>query len=210
MLIILAGAILFTSYSGGKDALQGQRDMGRDEGVVTLAFGESAKFGDLIIEPLELIEDSRCAIDMICVWAGTVRVKLRTISGLGSADTTLELGKSMTTEAEEIKFVSVAPSRKESEPTPAGDYRFTFEVRKRSAEQINPPATGTPITVTKCYVGGCSGQICSDKEGIASTCEFRPEYSCYRTAKCERQQNGQCGWTQTNELKMCLSNPPQE
>lgn len=58
----------------------------------------------------------------------------------------------------------------------------------------------------KCYIGGCSGQICSDVEGISSTCEYRPEYSCYRDAKCERQSSGQCGWTTTSELSMCLSN----
>lgn len=120
-LIIIAGAILFQSYSGGKDALVGLRDMGRDEGVVTLSFGESAKFGDLIIEPTELIEDSRCAEDVVCVWAGTVRVGLRTVSGLGTSVQPIELGKSMTTEAEEVRFVSATK-----------DYHLTFEVRKRS------------------------------------------------------------------------------
>lgn len=198
VIIVLSGALLFRSYSG---APSGVRDMGREEGVVALALGESAKFGSLTITPLELIEDSRCAIDMVCVWAGTVRVKLRTVSGLGASEQTLELGRSMTTEAEEVKFISVSPSRKESEPAPEGEYRFSFEVRRRSMDEINPP-------LGACYIGGCSGQICSDEEGVASSCEFRAEYACYRSAKCERQLNGQCGWTETNELRMCLQNPP--
>jgi hypothetical protein len=70
------------------------------------------------------------------------------------------------------------------------------------------PAEGAPIVKGGCYVGGCSAQICSDQKDVASTCEFRPEYSCYKTATCERQANGQCGWTQTAELKACLQNPP--
>lgn len=131
VLIILAGGVLFQSYSGGKDALAGVKDMGRDEGVVTLALGETAKFGALTITPTEVIEDSRCAIDVICVWAGTVRVKLRTVSGLGTSEMPIELNKSITTEAEEIKFVAVSPSRKESEPTAEEAYRLTFEVRRR-------------------------------------------------------------------------------
>ena len=60
-----------------------------------------------------------------------------------------------------------------------------------------------------CYVGGCSGQLCTENRDMVSTCEFRPEYVCYRTAKCERQASGQCGWTETPELRMCLARPPQ-
>lgn len=56
----------------------------------------------------------------------------------------------------------------------------------------------------KCYIGGCSSQICSDQEGVASTCEYREEYACYQSATCERQSNGQCGWTETSALRECL------
>ena len=60
-----------------------------------------------------------------------------------------------------------------------------------------PPAAG------ECRATGCSGQICSD-EDVITTCEFKPEYACYMTAKCERQPEGRCGWTMTPELKSCL------
>lgn len=55
-----------------------------------------------------------------------------------------------------------------------------------------------------CYVGGCSGQICSDQEGVVSTCIWKEEFACYQTATCERQANGACGWTQTDALKQCI------
>lgn len=57
----------------------------------------------------------------------------------------------------------------------------------------------------ECYVGGCSSQICSDQPDAVSTCEFREEYACYQSAKCERQPSGECGWTETAELKACLN-----
>ncbi|MBZ0232468.1 MAG: hypothetical protein K8M05_09080, partial [Deltaproteobacteria bacterium] len=56
-----------------------------------------------------------------------------------------------------------------------------------------------------CRVGGCSGQLCvgADDSGI-STCEWREEYACYRSATCEQQADGRCGWTMTPELSACL------
>lgn len=58
-----------------------------------------------------------------------------------------------------------------------------------------------------CVVGGCSGQLCYDPaiDGGITTCEWREEYACYAQATCKRQPSGQCGWTQTLELQMCLS-----
>ncbi len=54
-----------------------------------------------------------------------------------------------------------------------------------------------------CKITGCSGEICSD-QNLVSPCVMLPEYDCYRSAKCERQANGKCGWTQTEELNKCL------
>lgn len=58
---------------------------------------------------------------------------------------------------------------------------------------------------TGCVISGCSGQICAEEE-MMSTCEFLPEYACYKDAVCERQASGQCGWTMSDELKSCLDN----
>jgi len=57
----------------------------------------------------------------------------------------------------------------------------------------------------ECFVGGCSGQVCSDQPGVITTCEFLPEYACYQQATCERQTDGQCGFTMTDELAECLA-----
>jgi hypothetical protein len=59
----------------------------------------------------------------------------------------------------------------------------------------------------QCRPTGCSATVCAD-EDVVTTCEFRPEYACYQKATCERQPDGQCGWTKSAELDACLANPP--
>jgi hypothetical protein len=57
-----------------------------------------------------------------------------------------------------------------------------------------------------CKISGCSGQLCvAEGESGISTCEWKDEYACYGSAKCEKQPSGKCGWTQTPELQQCLS-----
>jgi hypothetical protein len=68
-------------------------------------------------------------------------------------------------------------------------------------------ANETPPAQSECVVSGCSGEICGD-EPMFSTCIFRPEFACYQAATCERQSDGVCGWTQTDELQACLADPP--
>lgn len=66
-------------------------------------------------------------------------------------------------------------------------------------------AGGTATTTSAaCRPTGCSSQICSDQD-VASTCEYREAYACYKTAECKRQASGQCGWIQTTALAQCLS-----
>ena len=91
----------------------------------------------------------------------------------------------------------------------AGD-RYSFTENNVSAKGRTATAVYRRLqSAQPCYTGGCSGQYCSDHEGLISTCEFRPEYACYQTATCERQADGVCGWTETPELNACLANPPQ-
>lgn len=70
--------------------------------------------------------------------------------------------------------------------------------------KITPPPQ-KPVAGGGCIVGGCSSQLCVDASqgDVVSTCEYREEYACYQTARCERQASGQCGWTETAELAQC-------
>lgn len=65
---------------------------------------------------------------------------------------------------------------------------------------------------TGCAVGGCSGQLCGERgvvEQIVTPCEWRPEYACYRDARCGRfGPGGACAWEPTPALAACLADPP--
>jgi hypothetical protein len=81
--------------------------------------------------------------------------------------------------------------------TPNGTL-FTEETGNDDGE-VKGVATGG------CFIGGCSSQICSDVSDVVSTCEYRTDYVCYQSGRCERQAGGECGWTQTPELLQCLN-----
>ncbi len=83
------------------------------------------------------------------------------------------------------------------------------EEQKPNDEVVKEPKP-EPLKNSPCYVGGCSGQLCTDSPDIASTCEWRESYACYQNTTCERQVSGQCGWTETAELKACLINAEQK
>jgi hypothetical protein len=73
---------------------------------------------------------------------------------------------------------------------------------------VETPTSTPPQSVSACVVGGCSSQLCVEEgDPGMSTCEYRAEYACYRSAVCERQESGLCGWSETPELTACLLNP---
>jgi eight-cysteine-cluster-containing protein len=76
---------------------------------------------------------------------------------------------------------------------PEHDDKLEIPIKFRGSSSLNK----------KCIVTGCSGQVCADQQ-VNTTCEYREHYACYSEAKCERQENGTCGWTESEELSVCL------
>ena len=99
--------------------------------TAVLALGERKQIGTIFITPLEIVEESRCPIDAICIQAGTIRIKARIESGSGTGVTEFKIGVPITTEAETITLVEAQPSPKASDPAPHSAYRFTFTVESR-------------------------------------------------------------------------------
>lgn len=60
-------------------------------------------------------------------------------------------------------------------------------------------------TDNDCIKGGCSGTICQSKnaEPIFTTCEYLPEYACYKEISCGCV-DGKCGWEKTEEFDKCV------
>ena len=86
---------------------------------------------------------------------------------------------------------------------------LTIKTEKTSPPDMSGAISPIPSPGTsekKCIVSGCGPQICAENS-FSSICDIRPEYSCFESniTRCEIQSDGQCGWTQTPELKACLA-----
>lgn len=93
---------------------------------------------------------------------------------------------------------------REFAPEGAGPYTFEGTVRVDGTGGV--ALLVDAFTAADCQVAGCSGQACANTPNVVTTCDFRPEYACYRQATCESQATGHCGWTQTPALLQCLAN----
>lgn len=100
-------------------------------GEIRVRIGQSEGALGVRVVPLEVVQDSRCPIGVQCVWAGTVVLRAMLESGLGKAEQQFELGKPITTEAEEVTLVRVRPERSEGNNIATRDYIFDFQVNKR-------------------------------------------------------------------------------
>jgi len=101
-------------------------------------------------------------------------------------------------------FVEVVSDNREV-PTPSEETPLPYDGK----EVIALPPQPQPVKPGGCAVAGCSGQLCVEADtasAMVTTCEFLPAYICYRSATCERQSTGRCGWTPTPELSACLAN----
>jgi len=99
--------------------------------TVKTTMGQAMTGLNVTITPFEIISDSRCAEGVQCIWAGTVQLKAKIKSAMGESTMTFELGKPVTTEAEEITLTDVSPGKVAGQEIPVSSYRFTFEIKMR-------------------------------------------------------------------------------
>ena len=156
-----------------------------------LKVGEEVQFaddsGNNLSVTLKEINDSRCAKDVVCIWQGEISSLIDVSGGRIVSPAELRLG----TENFKIQHMD--------------GYTFALQDATLSSITLLVTYQKPPTTSGGCFVGGCSGQLCSDDQDVRSTCEYKKEYACYQSATCERQSSGKCGWTQTTSLKACLS-----
>lgn len=100
--------------------------------TVETAIGKSIHVLNVDILPLEVTQDSRCPVDVECIWAGTVEVKGTIHSALGTSNVVFKLGTAITTEAESITLLSVQPVPHQGITIAPAEYKFIFEVKKRT------------------------------------------------------------------------------
>ena len=93
----------------------------------TVGLGETAWTNGLHVRPLAIVEDSRCPINAVCVWAGRLVVRSEIRGGSWRQTRDLELGKPQQITDGALTLVAAEPSKQAGvEPDPRS-YRFTFD-----------------------------------------------------------------------------------
>lgn len=88
--------------------------------------GQTVALDGLRVTPLRVIEDSRCAKGVQCVWAGRVRIGARLDLGARTEVRDLELGKPIAVAAGALELVEVLPDRVADRAILPEDYQFGF------------------------------------------------------------------------------------
>ena len=84
------------------------------------------------ITPLEVLEDSRCPVDVYCIQAGTVRLRATLQNSLGTSEQIFKLNTPLVTETETIVLTKVLPERHSGSQISPSDYEFIFRATKRT------------------------------------------------------------------------------
>lgn len=97
------------------------------QGGSDVALGQRAMVDGPIVQPVEILEDSRCPMNARCVWAGRVRVKMIWWRGNGEKQPfEVTLGESTPLADGAIRLESVRPEKMTNVTLKPEDYRFSF------------------------------------------------------------------------------------
>jgi hypothetical protein len=79
----------------------------------TVGFGGQAMLNNIRIRPLAVIEDSRCAINVQCVWAGRLVLSVEIVQRGGSEElrTNMTLGQPLPIEGGRLTLVAAHPPK---------------------------------------------------------------------------------------------------
>lgn len=92
--------------------------------------GEGASAFGIKIVPQEVLEDSRCPIDVTCIQAGTVKVKTLLTNGADETAQIFELNIPVIIGTAEVTLIDVSPQTESDLTIKPGDYVFVFEIKK--------------------------------------------------------------------------------
>jgi hypothetical protein len=99
--------------------------------TVEAKVGKSATVLGIGILPLAVTEDSRCPVDVECVWAGKISVSVRIHNALGDSDVTMAPNTPVTTQDGTITLIDVRPAPHSGVKLTPADYVFVFRVAGR-------------------------------------------------------------------------------
>lgn len=92
-----------------------------------VALGDAVLVDGLVVTPQTVIEDSRCPVNVRCIWAGRTIVRSLVRGGAWQRTIDLTLGEPQTVADGALALVSVTPGQRTGSEIPAPAYRFAFE-----------------------------------------------------------------------------------
>ncbi len=98
-----------------------------DSSRVTMSVGESVSALNLTVSPQEVLSDSRCPVDVECVWAGTVEVRTTLATQVAHGEHILTLGEPQVFGDYAVTLVEVSPA-KTQEVIPNSMYQLIYLV----------------------------------------------------------------------------------
>jgi hypothetical protein len=96
---------------------------------VTTKIGQSSTGLNVTINPTEVISDSRCPMDVQCIWAGTVEVKTTLSTQVSHGEHVLKLGEPQNFGNYTVTLTEVSPDTKAGIKIQNSLYKFIFEVK---------------------------------------------------------------------------------
>lgn len=136
IIAIGAGAFIVAGWFGApaqKVVPEAGDEVQPDAGAVPVQIAskldQRVQAGDVAITPRAVFEDSRCPADVVCIQAGTVRVRALVAQSGTEVEQEFTLGRAVSLGKSEITLVDVKPYPYAGKEIASAEYEFTWEVR---------------------------------------------------------------------------------
>ncbi len=106
-------------------------------GVVMARLNESAPADGILIQVLEVMEDSRCPAEVECFWMGTVKLRVQLSNGMSMSEHIFEVGTTIAIDTKEITLAHVSPQPRAGEKIAPHSYQFLFEIEQSTPEPMS-------------------------------------------------------------------------
>jgi len=97
-----------------------------------VGLNETMVINSVQIAPIEVLEDSRCPLGVVCIEVGTVKISAILSSGSLLQNATLKLGESISFSQMKVSFDGVTPIKSMKDIIKPEDYVFEFSITKET------------------------------------------------------------------------------
>lgn len=112
------------------DKIISKINSGPTKAFVQAGIGQAASALGVTITPAKILEDSRCPVDVQCIWAGQVRLEAQVKNQSVEKKVEFKSGSPVAFENFEITLTEVRPEPRSQKKIETADYIFTFELKK--------------------------------------------------------------------------------